>query len=475
MTHEERVARIAAQVRARPSGSRLTIRKSHPGHTPHDLTYKQGCHPVDVEGLDRVLAVDREARTASVEGQVTLGKLCREAFSVGLMPKVVPEFETFTISGLVNGLGIETSSHRHGVFPASAVELEVVLGSGDITTATRLEHADLLAHLPGSYGTLGVVTRVTLQLAEAGPFVRSRYRRFSSRREYVAAFAAALADHEFVEGFVLARDEYVLVQSNYSERVASLDVFPAMTAGEPWYYQHAAARAQHGGEDLVPSYEYMFRHQRGLLWLAGVIADLKIFSHTRFGRAYLDREVERKVRESGFKGYMPTELAERCLVNQDMGLRLSRLDEGIEYAQKNLGVYPLWNCPAGKGAVDLAFATPRALAAKPELVVDIGIYGEPTVKNWRSFDSLRALQKFVDVPSLWGVCYLSPDELRAVYDFPSYEAVQRRYHAHEAFVPLESKIRFMRAGAEQGKIPLWRLVNLGYELRAKWSARRGRS
>jgi hypothetical protein len=214
----------------------------------------------------------------------------------------------------------------------------------------------------------------------------------------------------------------------------------------------------------------MFRHQRGLMWIAGIVADLSVFSQTRFGRAYLDRQVEAKIRVTGFRGNMPVELVERCVVNQDMGMRVSRLEEGIEYVQRNLGVYPLWNCPASIGTLDLAFATPRRLAAAGEMVVDIGIYGEPTVRGFRNFEVIRALQKFVDAPALWGVSYLTLDELRDIYDFESYEQVQRKYHATEAFVPLESKIRFMRPnGSDGGKIPLWRLVNLYYDLRAKWA------
>ena len=466
--HAQRVRAIAEQVKARPAGKRLTIKKAHPGHTPHDLAYKNDCHPVDVEGLDRVLAIDRDARSVTLEGQVTLGKLCREASAAGLMPKVVPEFETFTVSGLVNGLGIETSSHRHGVFPASALSLEVVLGNGEVIEASAQEHKDLLSQLPGSYGTLGVVTRVTLQVRDAKPFIRSRYRHFAKLSDYGAAFREALVGHEFVEGFVLARDSYVLVTGDYSEPVAGMPVFHAMKAGNPWYYQHAEILAKTDGEDMIPSYEYMFRHQRGLLWIAGIIADLGFFSHTNWGRAYLDREVERRVKVSGFRGSMPVEITERCLVNQDMGMRLSRLEEGIEYVQKNLGVHPLWNCPAGAGVTDLAFAVPRKLAASPEMVVDIGIYGEPTLRGFRVFDAMRALQSFVDVPSMWGVCYLTAEELRGIYDFESYEAVQRKYHATDAFVPLEQKVRFMsaRPGMKQTMIPLWRLVKLWYDLKA---------
>ena len=468
-SHEDRVGRIAAQVKARPAGKRLTIKKSHPGHTPHDLTYKSDCHPVDVEGLGRVLSIDRTAKTVTVEGQVTLGQLCKETAAVGLMPRVVPEFETFTVAGLVNGLGIETSSHRHGVFPASVVALEVVLGTGEVVLADKDHHADLLANLPGSYGTLGIVTQVTLALSDSKPFVRSRYRHFQKRAEYVAAFEAALVGHEFVEGFVLGLASYVLVTGDYADLDPAVPVFPAMTAGEPWFYQHAEALARTGAEDLIPAYEYMFRHQRGLLWIAGIIADLSIFSRTRWGRGYLDREVQKKVAATGFKGNLPMEIAERSMVNQDMGIRLSRLDEGIAYVQKNLGVHPLWNCPAGKGELGLAFATPRKMMERPEMVVDIGIYGEPMAKGYTSKQAIRALQKFVDVPSLWGVSYLSPDELREIYDFGSYEAAQKKYGAADAFVPLESKIRFMPAspeGASEGPDRLWRLKKLWYDWRA---------
>jgi FAD/FMN-containing dehydrogenase len=462
--HEERVRSVCERVRSRPAGQRLTIHKAHPGHTPHDLAYKRGRHPVAVDELNRILRIDREAHTAVVEGQVTLKQLCRAAFAQGLMPRVVPEFETFTVSGLINGLGLETSSHRHGVFPASVVGLEVVLGNGEAVAIDREHHPELFAFIPGSYGTLGVVTRATLALSEARPFVRTRYRHFRRRRDYVAAFAEALDAHGFVEGFVFARDAHVLATGDYSDRVASLDVFEAMRAGNPWYYQHAAQMAARGGEDLVPSYEYMFRHQRSLLWIAGIIADLSLFSDTRWGRAYLDREVERTVATRGFKADMPVELSERCLVNQDMGMRLGRLEEGLDYVEEHLDVTPLWNCAVGHAA-PLPFATPSRLPPDTRYVVDIGIYGEPKVRDYRCFDALRALQKFVDVPSLWGCCYLTAEELREAYDFAAYEAVQQRYHATDAFVPLESKIRFMRPSGAQGRIRAWRLWNLWYRLR----------
>jgi hypothetical protein len=191
--------------------------------------------------------------------------------------------------------------------------------------------------------------------------------------------------------------------------------------------------------------------------------------------------VESRVRASGFKGNVSNELLERCLVQQDMGMLLGRLAEGIEYVTEHLGIYPLWNCPAGpvsmEGAtVGAPFTIPRRLVGKRDMMVDIGIYGEPTIRGYRNFEAMSALQKFVDIPSLWGVCYLTLDELRQVYDFSSYEATRRKYHSDEAFLSLTSKIRFMRpSGSEQGPVRLWRLFRLWYDLRAFVRARRAES
>lgn len=57
------------QVRTRPAGKRLTVRKRRPGDTPHDYSYKHGKHPVDVTAIDHVLHIDRESGSRSVRAK----------------------------------------------------------------------------------------------------------------------------------------------------------------------------------------------------------------------------------------------------------------------------------------------------------------------------------------------------------------------------------------------------------------------
>jgi FAD/FMN-containing dehydrogenase len=55
----------------------------------------------------------------------------------GVMPTVVPQLKTITLGGAVAGVGIESSSHRHGLVHDGMLELDVLLGDGAWSPARR--------------------------------------------------------------------------------------------------------------------------------------------------------------------------------------------------------------------------------------------------------------------------------------------------------------------------------------------------
>ncbi len=463
--HAQRVAAVAASVRACPPGVRLGLLKARAGHTPHALAYKQGTHSIDLRELVHVLEVDPVRRTATVEGGVTLDRLCRATLESGLLPAVVPELDTFTVAGLIGGLGIETSSHRHGLFPDTSLSFEVVLGNGDVVVASATSEPELFHLLPGTFGTLGIVTAATLQLVPAGPFVRSRYQRFAAVEPYLQALTDATRSHDFVEGFVFARDAYALVTSDFADSAACLPVYPALEHGAPWYFQHVQRQAAAGAEDAVDTYGYLFRHQRGLFWVARAIAGEWPFSNTTWGRRHLDGQAERQRRSEGLTSAMPMHLRERCLVMQDLGVRAARLPEVLDWISRHVGVFPLWNCPFR--TLRPGFFRGRT-PVEGELLVDVGVYGEPTAKTFRHVETLQALQRLVDAPSLWGVSYLTRDDLAVLFDLQGHAVLQERYHAKDRFAPLETKVRLGDVeGPGAGPIPGWRYLNLWYDLKQR--------
>ena len=130
--------------------------------TSNLFRFRAGGGGLAVDGLDRVLSVDPLARTADVAGMTTYEDLVAATLPHGLMPLVVPQLKTITLGGAVVGLGIESTSFRDGLPHESVIEADVLTGTGEILST--VDHPDLLAGLPNSYGTLGYALRLRIEL-----------------------------------------------------------------------------------------------------------------------------------------------------------------------------------------------------------------------------------------------------------------------------------------------------------------------
>src|SRR6267142_2262981 len=114
---------------------------------------------LDVREFNEVLLIKEDFVEA--EGMVSYEALVDECLAHGVMPAVVPQLKTITLGGALAGVGIESSSHRHGLVHDTVLEIEVLLGDGRIVTRTRdNEPSDLFYGFPNSYGTLGYALRV---------------------------------------------------------------------------------------------------------------------------------------------------------------------------------------------------------------------------------------------------------------------------------------------------------------------------
>jgi FAD/FMN-containing dehydrogenase len=455
LSHQDRARDVARALAARPAGTRVTIRKATPSHSIRDSAYKNACHAVDVSGLDQILAIDAERRIARVEGQVLMRDLARAALAHGLLPAVVPEFGRFTVAGLINGEGIQSSSHRYGVFTQAVESMELLLADGSIVEASATSHPELFASVPESLGTLAIVLAATIQLVPAQPRVRVTYRAFPSRQDYLAAFRAALGTCAFHEGVIFGPRQHVLITADFAAEADGEPTYQPWQAGAPFFYQHVRAMADAApvSGDVIDTLPYLSRSERGLWWMLECHADFPLLTETRWGRRRLERAAADAYEREGFgKGGQPP-FHEMCLINQDMGVTLERLDAGLEWVQQRIGLYPIWNC-----AVDPKGRQPAGV--ETSYYVDIGLYGEPMIDGYRHTREMNALQRFVDAPSLWGVSYLTWDDIRATNParFEKYERMRAATAADTAFLHLREKVVWMDAAQpDSAKPPLWRL------------------
>jgi Delta24-sterol reductase len=462
--HRDKVKAVCKQVKARPADQKISVRKTTPTHQIHDLSWKEKCYRVDVSDLNEIIefrnGTDRLGANCSIaicEGQVEMGKLASAALALGLTPQVVPEYTNFTVAGLINGEGIQTSAFKYGVFSHTVVMMEVVLGNGEVVQCDATTNAELFVAIPESCGTLGIITLAAVSLTPAAPWVRSIYHHYNNLSRFVAAYHDMVKAHQsaFLEGLVVSSNSYLIIQSDFVTSADGLPVYhpePEDTDhGEPYYYQYVRQRVLRHGEiaieqDAIPTWEFLFRSMRGAWWMIECHVNLPILTNRRFFRRMIDRMAANK----GFDNPtgLPRKDLERCVVLQDVWIRIGRLQEGIAWIQRRLGVYPLWIC-----AVDQ-----RRNLKEPdrkEWIVDIGIYGEPSVQPFR-LRVLRELQGFVDGASVWGIAYnRNVDTLKA-----RYKSVRKRWHAHDAFPGIDEKMiaRDIDANLDEGPVPNWRLV-----------------
>jgi L-gulonolactone oxidase len=138
-----------------------TVKVVASGHSFSDVAVTRG-RMMRIGALDRLVAIDREAMTATVEAGIPLWRLNDELAKRDLALSNLGDIDRQTIAGATS-TGTHGTGLNYGSIAAAIVGMEIVTGAGEVVRCSATEEPEIFASARVGLGALGVVTQVTLQ------------------------------------------------------------------------------------------------------------------------------------------------------------------------------------------------------------------------------------------------------------------------------------------------------------------------
>jgi len=395
-----------------------------------------------VRGFRDVLEVNAGEGWVDAEGMTSYEDLVRGCLAHGVMPAVVPQLKTITLGGAVAGVGIESSSHCHGLVHDTVQEIEVLLGDGRIVVATpENEHADLYHGFPNSYGTLGYALRVKAKAVPVQPYVHLTHEPFTDPARFFEALGERLraGDADFIDGTVFTPQKLFLTLGRFAAAAPRTSDYTF----EHIYYRSIAEKR----EDWLTARDYLWRWDTDWFWCSkNVLAQQPLVRRFVYGRARLGSRTYTKLMRWNSRVGL-TKKFERLLglhsesVIQDVDIPLARAAEFLEFYAREIGLWPQWICPIGPAPHAGRF-TLYPLA--PGWYVNFGFWDvKRTRKAYAPGHFNRLIEEKVaalgGIKSLYSESYFPEEEFHRQYGGEAYAALKRKYDPAGAFPTLYEK------------------------------------
>lgn len=345
MTHsayQQKKQDLSAQLRRSTEAVRLEKNTSNLFRTRDNA----GGPKLDVRSLNQVLAIDTENQVVEVEGMTTYESLADACLKKSCMPLVVPQLKSITIGGAVSGIGIESSSFRHGLPHESVNSMDILLPDGEIVTCTpKNEHADLFFGIPNSYGTLGYILKLSVQTMPVKPFVELRHFRYTDFDDYfTAVIAASKSDVDFIDGSIFNDRELYLTLGRFTDSAP-------YTSDYTWLKMFFRS-IRECSEDFLSVHDYIWRWDTDWFWCSKNLFVQNLPMRLILGRKRLNsisyQKVMRWNNRIGLTAFINKLLDRRPEgVVQDVDIPVEKAPDFLRFFLDEIGIRPVWMCPIG--------------------------------------------------------------------------------------------------------------------------------
>jgi FAD/FMN-containing dehydrogenase len=392
---------------------------------------------LDVRGFNQVLAV-RDG-FVEAEGMIPYEDLTAACLERGVMPAVVPQLKTITLGGAVAGVGIESSSHRHGLVHDSMLELDVLLGDGRVVTCTPDNaHADLFFGFPNSYGTLGYALRVKAKTVPVSQYVHLTHLPYTDARTYFAELERLLraGEADFVDGTAFSPARMFITLGRFADSAP----YASDYTYERIYYRSIAEKR----EDYLTTHDYIWRWDTDWFWCSKNVFAQNPLVRRIYGKERLGSRTYTKIMRWNSRVGVTKKL-ERLLglhsesVIQDVDIPLDRAAEFLDFYAREIALWPQWICPIGHASKKFALYPIRN-----DWYVNFGFWD---VKRTRDAHPAGHFNRLIEdkvselggIKSLYSDSYFAPEDFHRRYGGDAYDALKRKYDPAGAFPRLYDK------------------------------------
>ena len=428
LSHEEKVSRIAQQLKERRSTAPLTLRKKAVSHeVPKPADKRHFDEKLDISDLDEIIQIDKKRLVCIAEPGVTFTKVVDATIKHGLAPVVVPELKTITVGGAVAGCSIESMSYKFGGFHDSCLEYEVVTAKGDVLICTPDNENQLLFQmLHGTFGTLGIITLLKFRLIPVKPFVKVSYEKYRSLEEYKQAIWGHYTkkDTDYMDGIIHSPEEYVLSTGNFVDKAPYTHSYEWMNV----YYLSTARRK----EDYLKTPDYFFRYNKGVT---------NVYPKSLLGRILFGWFINSNVTlgaANTFRKVIPSNVIP---ITVDTFIPFSRINEFMDWFKKEVNHFPLW-CVPYKIIRKYDWISDEFLKnVKDELFLDIAIYGmhrDDPEHYYRIIE--EKLMELGGIKTLISTSLYSEKEFWSIWNKENYDFVKRQTDPDNIFRNLYEKM-----------------------------------
>ncbi|MFC1666228.1 FAD-binding oxidoreductase, partial [Nanoarchaeota archaeon] len=361
LTHKEKIERIIEQLKNHDKTKPVSLKKKAVSHeVPKPTDKRHSDEKIDISDLNEIIKINPKDMTCVAEPGVTFVDLVKETMKYNLVPIVVPELKTITIGGAVAGCSIESMSYKYGGFHNTCLEYEVITAKGEILICAPKKNKLLFEMMHGTFGTLGIISKLKFKLIPAKKFVKVIYEKYSNLEDYKKAIWKHFEkkDIDFMDGIIHSPREYVLSIGNFTDNAPYTHSYDWMRI----YYKSTKERK----EDYLKTLDYFFRYDKGVTNVTP-----KSFLGRLFFGKFVDSTTLLKIAKI-FHKIIP---AKTIPITLDTFIPFSKMTEFMNWYKKEVDFFPLWCVPYKITHRYEWLSKEFSKKIKDELFLDIAIYG----------------------------------------------------------------------------------------------------